>query len=348
MKRPDSNRSRNHRVPRRRRGGVDLDFARRVLRAEARAVAALVPRVGRAFRGAAELILERTGGPGEGRAGGRVVTTGVGKAGIVAQKVGATLASTGSPALFLHPTEALHGDLGMVTARDLVLCFSNSGEGEEWVRLLPPLKKLGAPVVAVTCSARSTLGRAADLVLELGRIHEPCPLGLAPSGSTAALLALGDALALTVLKARRFSAEDYARLHPGGSLGRKLMRALDLMRTGPRLALVAPETTVGEVIAGMTAARGGAAVVVDLRGRLRGIFTDGDFRRLMQRDPKLFHAPIGAHMTSPCRFVREEVLVAEAQALMADRRINALPVVNARGRVTGLLDIQDLVRWPAL
>lgn len=329
------------RTPRRKRSPIDLAYARAVIDAEARAVASLRAALGPAFRRAAEWILacESNGR----RSGGRVVATGMGKAGIVAQKVAATLASTGTPALFLHPAEALHGDLGMVSERDVVLAFSNSGESEELNRLLPTLQSIHARIVAITGRPRSALGRAADLVLDIGPIEEPCPLRLAPSASTTAMLALGDALALCVLKARGFTTQDFARLHPGGALGRKLMAARELMRTGERLALAKPNLAIAAALERMSKARGGAVVVVDGRGRLRGIFTDGDFRRLMMRDPSLFRGTIGQHMTSPCKFLPEKTLIADALELMGRTRINALPVVDIKMKVLGILDIQDLV-----
>jgi arabinose-5-phosphate isomerase len=236
----------------------------------------------------------------------------------------------------------------MLTPHDVLLAFSNSGESEELVQLLPTLKKMRISLVVITGCPASTLARAADVVLDIGAVKEPCPLGLAPSASTTAMLALGDALALCVLKARGFTAQDYAQLHPGGALGRKLMRAADLMRTAERLPLVRPETTVGAALDRMSRARGGAAVVVDRKGRLLGVFTDGDFRRLMLADPGRFQSPVREHMTSPCKFTRADKLVAEAQALMAEKHINALPVVNAANKVVGILDIQDLVGWPVL
>jgi arabinose-5-phosphate isomerase len=324
-------------------GRIDLTYARRVVAVEAHAVADLRHAIDAAFVKAAELIFER------GRQGvGRLVTTGVGKAGLIAQKISATFASTGTPALFMHPTEARHGDLGMLTPRDVVLGLSNSGESDELTQILPAIRKMRVPLIAMTGRPNSTLGHAADCILNIGRIEEPCPLRMAPSASTTAMLALGDALALCVLKARNFTAQDYARLHPGGALGRKLMKASDLMRTGERLALARPEQSVGEALERMSVARGGAVVIVDAREKLLGVFTDGDFRRLMVRDPGRFHAPVGEYMTSPCKFIRDETLVAEAQALMAEKHINALPVVGSRGRVVGLMDIQDLVGFPVL
>jgi len=324
-------------------GKIDLKYARHVVAVEARAVANLKRSIDASFRTAAEIILER------GRHGhGRLVATGVGKAGQIAQKVCATFSSTGTPALFMHPTEARHGDLGVLTPRDVVLAFSNSGESEELTNILPAIRKMRVPFIAVTGRPDSSVGQAADHVLDIGRIDEPCPLQMAPSASTTAMLALGDALALCVLKARRLTIHDYARLHPGGALGRKLMRARDVMRTAKRMAQAGARDTVGQALERMSRAVVGAVVIVDRRSKLVGIFTDGDFRRLMVKDHSLFKAPVGEHMTSPCMSIRDETLVAEAQALMAERHINALPVVDARGKVVGLLDIQDLVGFPVL
>ena len=319
---------------------IDLRYARKVIDAEAAAVSALRKCINADFRRAVALILSRNGGNG-----GRVVGTGMGKAGIIARKVCASLASTGTPALFMHPAEAVHGDLGMVAEHDVVLAFSNSGESDEIVRLLPSIKKTGGAIIALTGHRDSSLGRHADVVLDLGEIKEPCPLQLAPSASTTAMLALGDALALTVLKARAFSKTDYARLHPGGALGRKLLQVKEIMRTGDRLALVRPTATVGEALHCMTRARGGVAIVIGEKKRLAGAFTDGDFRRLMLQDPSRFNERVEGHMTSPCKSIREIALVSAAQKLMNDTHVNALPVVNARKQVLGMLDIQDLVAW---
>jgi arabinose-5-phosphate isomerase len=319
---------------------VDLSYARKVIDAEAKAVSGLKRTINDDFHEAAELILSRNAGNG-----GRVVGTGMGKAGIIAQKVCASLASTGTPALFMHPTEAVHGDLGMVAKNDILLVFSNSGESEEIVRLLPCIRKTGGVVIALTERKTSSLGKNADVVLELGKIVEPCPLKLAPTASTTAMLALGDALALCVLKARSFTERDYARLHPGGALGRKLLEVSELMRTGERLPLIRPDSSVGEALNRMSQARGGAAVVVDKRKHLIGIFTDGDFRRLMLDDPGHFNDPVRAYMTSPCKSILDTTLVSAAQEQMGKMRVNALPVVDARKKVRGLLDIQDLVVW---
>jgi arabinose-5-phosphate isomerase len=244
----------------------------------------------------------------------------------------------------MHPAEAVHGDLGMVTEQDVVLALSNSGQTEELVRLLPTLKRIGCRLIALTGAADSALGRSADVVLEIGRLEEPCPLRMAPSASTTALLAMGDALALTVLKARGFTREDYARLHPAGSLGRALQPVVETMRTGARMVLVEGRVTVGEALARMAEPpRNGAAVVVDSAGRLRGIFTHGDFGRLVLKAPATIQEPLEKHMTSPCKFVRADALVVDAQKLMHLGRFNALPVVDHEMKVLGLLDVQDLV-----
>ena len=315
---------------------VDLDYAREVIRREAGAVASLEPRIGGGFQEAAARILSLS-------SSGRLVVTGMGKAGLIGQKVAATFASTGTPALFMHPAEAVHGDLGMVTAQDVVLAVSNSGETEELLRLLPTLKHIRCQLIALTASSDSALGRQADVVLEIGCIEEPCPLRMAPSASTMAMLAMGDALALAVLKARGFTQEDYAKLHPAGALGRKLLKAEEAMRKDERMVKVGPDVTVAQALALMARPpRNGAAVIVDGAGRLRGVFTHGDFARLVLKSAEQIHDPVGAHMTSPCKFVRGRALVEEAQRLMHECRINALPVVDDDMLVLGLLDIQDL------
>ena len=316
---------------------VDLAYARHVIRAEAHAVSSLEARVGASFQTAASLILGLS-------PAGRVVVTGMGKAGVIGQKIAATFASTGTPALFMHAAEAVHGDLGKVTAQDVVLAISNSGETEELLRLLPTLATLRARIIALTSSADTPLGRAADAVLEIGLQEEPCPLRMAPSASTAALLAMGDALALSVLKARGFTQEDYALLHPAGALGRKLAKVVEAMRSGERMVQVTGELAIGQVLTLLARPpRNGTAVVTDAAGRLRGVFTHGDFCRLILKDPRTITEPVEKHMTSPCKSIGHGALVVDAQELMRLSRINALPVVDSRMAVVGLLDIQDLV-----
>jgi len=267
----------------------------------------------------------------------------MGKAGLIGLKISATLASTGTPSHFVHPAEAVHGDLGRIMKKDVLLALSNSGESEELLRLIPKVRELGAAVISLTASAESSLGKASDVVVELGRIEEACPLGLAPSASTTALLALGDALALCVQKARGFNQEDYAFFHPAGELGRKLQRVGDLMRTGDRNPVVRDDTKVGVPIALITKARAGAVSVTAADGRLAGIFTDGDLRRLLSRDPQGQQELIGAVMTKTPTVIGPERLVADALRILREKRIDELPVVDLRGMPVGMLDIQDVL-----
>lgn len=276
---------------------------------------------------------------------GRVVTAGMGKAGFIAQKISATFASTGTPSIFLHPAEAIHGDLGRVDPGDLLLAFSKSGETEELLVMLPHVKAVGVPLVAITQDSDSTLGAHSDLVLELGRIDEAGP-GLAPSASTTAMLALGDALALVVQEGRRFGPDEFARFHPGGDLGRRLMKVGELMRTGNRNPTVQSGAKVLQAIAVMTSTPGrpGATSIVDRDGRLVGLFTDGDLRRLIEREvqnPK--ERRIDEVMTRNPRSIRADTFALEALALMHQFSVDQLPVVDAENRLLGLLDVQDLL-----
>lgn len=276
---------------------------------------------------------------------GRLAVTGIGKAGKIGDKLAATFASTGTPAFFLHPAEARHGDLGMLGSEDVVLALSNSGSSEEVVALLPSFKRIGAPVIAITGRADSPLGQHADIVLSIGRVEEACPLGLAPSTSTTAMLALGDAIALTVQRQRRFTPEDYARFHPAGALGRALMTCADAMRHGAAVAAVLPETPLRECLHIITRARAGSAQLVDEGGLLLGVFTDGDLRRLLERSQDIERAlagPVRQYATMPCRSIREDELLSAALRLCHDGHIDELPVVDAAGRLVGLIDLQDL------
>ncbi len=315
-----------------------LTAARAVLRMEAEAVAALADRIDERFARAVELILECRG---------RVVTTGIGKSGAIARKIAATFASTGTPSVFLHPAEGVHGDLGMVTAADVVLSLSNSGESDELLAILPALKRLAIPLVAMTGSADSALARAADLVLEVRVDREACPMNLAPTTSTTAMLALGDALALAVMQLRRFGPEDFALLHPAGRLGRRLLvRVADVMRTDDQVAAVAPDTIMREVLFAITQARAGAAIVVDASRKVLGILTDGDIRRLLMRDDQALTRLAGAVMNAAPHTARPDILAAEALATMQGppgQQVGEMPVVDDQGTLVGVLNLKDLL-----
>ncbi len=315
----------------------DLEYGREILRTEARAVSQVGARLNDTFGQALDMIE---------KCAGQVVVTGVGKSGLVGQKISATMASTGTPSIFLHSAEALHGDLGRIRPQDVVLALSLSGETEEVVRLIPLLRRMGVPFIAVTRTATSRLGREADVVLELGPVDEACPMGLAPTSSTTATIAIGDALALTASRRRRFSREDYALFHRGGALGRKLLRVEEIMRTGDLLPTVEPELTVREAlsrVSGIGARRAGAALVVDPAGRLVGIFTDGDLRRQVQAGLDFLDGPVGDVMTAGPKTIHTRMLVAEAQKLMKAHLIDEVPVLDQDGRPVGMLDVQDLL-----
>jgi arabinose-5-phosphate isomerase len=276
---------------------------------------------------------------------GRVVVTGMGKPGFMAQKLSATLASTGTPSIYIHPAEAAHGDLGRVSRDDLLVALSNSGETDEILRLLPAVRRIGARVVAITGDRVNPLARAADLAIPIGDIDEACPMGLAPTASTAALLAVADALAMTVLKNRPFDREGYALYHPAGKLGRGLMQVREVMRQGESNPTVRESARLSEAVAVMTETPGrpGATSVIDGRGRLVGIFTDGDLRRLVERGQTDFSAPVARVMCRNPRTVRPEALVLDAARVLRQARIDQVPVVDGEGRPVGLLDVQDLL-----
>ena len=313
---------------------MDLEKARDVLKNEAQAILSLVPRLGADFERAVSMILACKG---------RLVVMGMGKAGLVGQKVSATFASTGTPSLFLHPAEAYHGDLGRLTPDDLVLAISNSGETEELIRLLPSLRQIGSRLLAVTAARTSPLGKNADLVLELGQIAEACPLNLAPSATTTAIMALGDALAFSVLEGRGFDKEKFAFYHPGGNLGRQLMKVADVMRTGEKHPTVSEDLPITDAIAAITKARAGAVTVVNGTGKLTGFFTDGDFRRAMQRDPGRITGRVGEVMTRTPLTITPDRLASEALKLLHERKFDELPVVNEKGEPVGVVDVQDLL-----
>jgi len=314
-----------------------LALARQVLSTEAAAITALATRLGAPFAAAVELILNSSG---------RVVLSGIGKSGHIAHKIAATFASTGTPAFFVHPAEAGHGDLGMIAPGDVVVMLSNSGETDELVHLLPHLKRQGAAIIALTGNERSSLAQAADVHLDAAVDSEACPLGLAPTASTTAALALGDALALALLDARGFSVEDFARSHPGGALGRRLLtRVRDVMKTGAELPVVTLDATLAQAVVEMSGKGMGMTAVVDADGRVSGIFTDGDLRRCLDRVKDFGAARIADVMTRAPQTIGPERLAIECVDLMeAPPKKLALLVVDAGGRLVGALHMHDLFR----
>jgi arabinose-5-phosphate isomerase len=312
-----------------------LERARAVLSTEAAAVTALSSRLDGGFVQACQLLLACTG---------RVVVSGMGKSGHIGTKIAATLASTGTPAFFVHPGEASHGDIGMITAHDVVLALSNSGETDELVTILPIIKRLDVPLIALTGRADSTLARAATVVLDVSVATEACPLNLAPTASTTATLAMGDALAVAVLEARGFTPEDFARSHPAGSLGRKLLLHVeDVMRTGDNSPVVAPDALLRDGLLEMTRKGLGMTSIVR-NGKLLGVFTDGDLRRVLDRSLDMRTTPMHAVMTANPKRAKPRMLAAEAVHLMDAHRITALPVVDDNDIVVGALNIHDLFR----
>lgn len=322
--------------------GANLDVeqliarGRRVLATEAEAVAALEHRLGSEFAQACRLLLACTG---------RIVVTGMGKSGHVAGKIAATLASTGSPAFFLHPAEAIHGDIGMITAADVVLALSNSGETDELVTILPVIKRLDVALIAMTGNRDSTLARYATVVLDVSVPAEACSLNLAPTASTTATLAMGDALAVAILEARGFTEEDFARSHPGGTLGRRLLLHVeDVMRKGDDLPAVEPGTTLSAGLLEMSRKGLGMTTIVDATRHVIGVFTDGDLRRVLDRQADVHVTTMSEVMTARPKVARPRMLAAEAVHLMEEHKITALPVVDDDGRLIGALNVHDLLR----
>lgn len=310
--------------------------ARRVLEIEANAIRDLVPRIGESFTAACEICLNCAG---------RVVVTGMGKSGHIAGKIAATLASTGTPAFFVHPAEASHGDLGMITRSDVVIALSNSGETTEVLTLLPLLKRQDIPLITFTGQTKSTLANASEVVIDIGVNEEACPLNLAPTASTSAALAMGDALAVALLESRGFTHEDFAMSHPGGSLGRKLLlRVEDLMRTGRDIPQVAADTAVIEGLMEVSGKGLGMTAVTDDKAALLGVFTDGDLRRTLDQKIDLHKAVMADVMTKDCKTATPEMLAAEAVHLLEQHKINCLAVVDTNNKLVGALNIHDLFR----
>jgi len=314
--------------------------AKRVLRIESEAVAALIDRIDEKFDRAVEMILQCEG---------RVVVTGMGKSGLIGKKIAATLASTGTPALFLHPAEGIHGDLGMVTRGDTVIALSNSGETDELARMLPSLKRLGIGIIALTGNVESTLAKNSDVVINVGVKEEACPLGLAPTASTTAALAMGDALAVALLDKRGFKEEDFACFHPGGSLGKKLLlRVGDLMHTGDAIPVVAGTTLIKDAIYVISSKKMGVTAVVDTAGKLVGVISDGDLRRWMEKTEKtgenLLTKKTEDIMTVNPKVANKDSLAAEAVSIMEKHSITCLIVTDPGQKPEGVIHLHDLLK----
>lgn len=314
-----------------------LARAREVIQVEARTILGLERALDERFGQALDLLLACSG---------KIVVTGMGKAGLIGQKISATLASTGTDSLFLHPAEALHGDLGRIRAGDVLLALSNSGETNEVKLVVPVARKIGAKVIVMTGDGQSTLARLADCVLDIGKVDEACPLGLAPTASTSALLAMGDALAMVLLSERNFQRADFALYHPAGSLGRKLLRVGEVMRRNVELPLVRSDESLAAALNAMghTPGKPGATLVVDAKGVLVGIFTDGDLRRrIEQRGAVDRDEPIERYMTADPKSVRADQLLEEAERVLRAHRVDQIPVLDDERRPVGLLDVQDIL-----
>jgi arabinose-5-phosphate isomerase len=319
--------------------GHDQDIkalALAVIQTEARAVVALAEQINEQFVHACHLMLACKG---------RVVVTGMGKSGHIAGKIAATLASTGTPAFFVHPGEASHGDLGMITRQDVVLALSNSGETGEILTILPIIKRLGVPLIAMTGKPASTLAKFATVHINVGVEQEACPLGLAPTSSTTAALVMGDALAVSLLETKGFTRDDFALSHPGGSLGKRLLlKVSDVMHSGVEVPAVADNATVSRALLEMTNKKLGMTAIVDADNRVSGIFTDGDLRRMLEKNLDVRSTAIEQVMTSPCTVIDADMLAAEAMQIMEKKKINALLVVDEQRCLLGALNMHDLVR----
>jgi arabinose-5-phosphate isomerase len=329
MNQPDAG---NNRPP----AGTTLDLAREVLEIEAAAIHGLIARLDAQFQRAVDIILACKG---------RVTVSGIGKSGHIARKIASTMSSTGTPAYFVHPAEASHGDLGLVTRDDVFIALSNSGESAELLAIVPLIKRQGARLIALTGNAGSALAREADAHLYAGAEKEACPLNLAPTASTTAALALGDALAVALMQAKGFSRDEFARSHPGGALGRKLLTHVrDVMRSGADAPRVPESATLSEAIIEMTRARMGITAVLDAQGRVAGIYTDGDLRRTLQKGVQLEGTSIAQVMSRGPRTITAEKLAVEAVQIMEEHKVNQLLVVDAAQRLVGALNMHDLFR----
>jgi len=316
-----------------------LSWGRKVLQMEAAEIHRLAKSLDASFTRAVQLMRECKG---------RVIVTGMGKPGFIARKIASTFASTGTPSFYIHPAEAFHGDLGKVTSQDVLLMLSNSGTTEEIVKLLPSLRKIGVKIVSITADPKSPLGKNSDVVLAAKVHQEACSMNLAPTSSTTAALAMGDALAVALLEARNFKPENFAFYHPGGNLARRFIRVKDLMRTGPRFPRVKEDTAVKRALLEITRAKAGSCSIVNQKGKLTGIFTDGDLRRHLETDgvpsQDILKRSVKSVSTRNPISINTEKLAAEALSILREKNIDELPVVDNKGSAVGILDIQDLLR----
>jgi arabinose-5-phosphate isomerase len=316
--------------------GREIEQAKRVLRIESEAILSLIPRLSEDFTSAVKTLFDCRG---------RVVLTGMGKSGFVANKIAATLASTGTPAFFMHPAEGIHGDLGMVVRGDVVIAVSNSGETDEIVNLLPAIKRLGVKLICLVGNLNSTLARMSDVSLDVSVTEEACPLGLAPTASTTAALAMGDALAAVLLEQRGFNEEDFALFHPGGSIGRRLLvRVKDLMHKDSEVPMIKEDALMKDAILEITSKKLGVTSIVDDRGALVGILTDGDLRRALERGGNILAHPVSQYMTKNPKMIGEEELAAKALQLMETYAITSLLIVDDQRRVKGIIHMHDILK----
>lgn len=312
-----------------------IEEAKKVLKIEARAIKNLISTIDRNFEKAVEIVASCKG---------RIVVMGMGKSGLVGKKIAATLASTGTPAFFLHPAEGILGDVGMMTEGDLVLALSHSGETEEIEKLLPVIRRMNLKLIAITGKPKSKLAKKSDLVINVKVEKEACPYNLVPTASTTAMLAMGDALAISLLKRKKFKKEDFARLHPGGILGKRLLlKVKDIMRKGKDNPVIHQEKTVREALLVMTKTRLGATSVVDGSGKLVGFFTDGDLRRRLQKDEKILNKKIHTVMTKNPKTITHDILAIEAAKMMQEKKFDNIPVVDGKGYPIGIVDERDLL-----
>ena len=315
---------------------MSISSARKVLLNESKAISDLVKKLGKDFGKSINLLASTKG---------RVIITGMGKPGFIAQKVSATMASTGTPSLYLHPAEALHGDLGRVTCDDVIIAFSNSGETEEVIKLLPIIKKIGTKIISVTGNMKSTLAKNSNFVIDSSVDKEACPMGLAPTTSTTAMLALGDALAIVLLEKKKFQPKDFALFHPGGALGKRLLLTVaDIMRPKDMTPIVKEKDKVKDVLLKVTKLKAGSATVVNAKGKLTGIFTDGDLRRHFEDDTDMFKKSVSEVMTKAPVTITADRLAAEAFEILRDKKIDEIPVVDKNLKPVGILDVQDILK----